>query len=238
MRKLISAIPNFLTSMNVFSGCIAIVLAFQHNLVLSVIFIFIAAVFDFLDGFSARLLKAYSEMGKELDSLADMVSFGVAPSVLVFVMLSDNISVITSNSLAQYLLPFMAFIIAVFSALRLAKFNIDDRQTTSFIGMPTPANAVFFASLALLQATDNESFLRSVINNPVVLMFLVLVFSFLLVSELPMFSLKLKSFSWKEYKIQFIFIGLSLLLLILLQLVAIPIVILLYILLSILKLVI
>jgi len=141
-------IPNSITCLNLFSGCVAVFLAFKGNYEGAIIAILLAAVFDFFDGFAARLLKAYSPMGKELDSLADMVSFGVAPGAIVFSLLSET-------NVCEWL-PFLAFLIPVFSGLRLAKFNIDERQTTSFIGLPTPANAIFWAGLAffLLHISD------------------------------------------------------------------------------------
>ena len=137
-------IPNTITSMNLFSGSIAIVMAFEGAFIWVVFWVILAAIFDFFDGMAARLLNAYSEIGKELDSLADVVSFGVAPSVAVFILLRDYILFPESLSIIQPYVPYLAFIIAVFSALRLAKFNIDERQTSSFIGLPTPANAYPF----------------------------------------------------------------------------------------------
>lgn len=192
-------VPNFLTSLNLFSGCIASVMAFQGEYLWVVVWVVIAALFDFSDGFAARLLKAYSPMGKELDSLADMVSFGFAPSAAVFTFLRSNIYIITDNPVITEYLPYMAFLLAVFSALRLAKFNIDERQSESFIGLNTPANALFWIS-----------FSYGLVNTvPVItptLMYLVLVailvFSSLMVSEIPMFSLKIKSLKLKgnEYR--------------------------------------
>src|ERR1035437_3641113 len=132
-------IPNFITCLNLFSGCVGVYLAFQGNFQGAFIAIIVSAVFDFFDGFAARLLKAYSPMGKELDSLADMVSFGLAPGAIVFSLLSET-------GINEWL-PYLAFIIPVFSGLRLAKFNIDASQTTSFIGLPVPANAIFWAGL-------------------------------------------------------------------------------------------
>ena len=135
----LSHIPNFITSLNLFSGAMAVYFAFQANYELVLILVLLAAVFDFLDGFAARLLKAYSPMGKELDSLADVISFGMAPGAVAF-------SLLRASELPEWA-AFAGFIIPVFSALRLAKFNIDERQTTSFIGMPTPANAIFWIGL-------------------------------------------------------------------------------------------
>ena len=185
-------IPNFITSLNLFTGCVAVLLAFRGDYQGAFIAILVAAVFDFLDGFAARLLKAYSAMGKELDSLADMISFGLAPGMIVYSLLS-------STAGQSEWLPYLGFLIPVFSGLRLAKFNIDDRQTSSFIGMPTPANAIFWAGMAF-------SFSPFLTENAWVLIVLTVLFSYLLVAELPMFALKVKSLKWKENQIQYIFL--------------------------------
>lgn len=140
-------IPNTLTCMNLFSGCIACVMAFEFKYEWALTFIIISAVFDFLDGMSARLLNAPSPIGKELDSLADDVSFGVAPSLIVFSLLRETTYPGWMSSFQEYV-PYFAFLIAVFSALRLAKFNIDERQSSSFIGLNTPANTLFWAAAA------------------------------------------------------------------------------------------
>lgn len=197
-------IPNFITSLNLFTGCVAVLLAFRGDYQGAFIAILVAAVFDFLDGFAARLLKAYSPMGKELDSLADVISFGLAPGMIVYSLLSS----ITGQS---EWLPYLGFLIPVFSGLRLAKFNIDDRQTSSFIGMPTPANAIFWAGMAF-------SFSSFLIENAWVLIVLTVLFSYLLVAELPMFALKVKSLKWKENQIQYIFLIGCILMLVFLQL--------------------
>ena len=227
-------VPNAITCLNLFSGCIAVVMAFRGLFFYALLFVILAAVFDFFDGFVARLLHASSPIGKELDSLADMVSFGVAPSVVVFTQLSwlDG---------AGKFLPFGAFLIAVFSALRLAKFNVDDRQTTSFIGLATPANALFFMGLFAIvdpltpvasYLEPHRGLIHPILFQPAVVMLLVVFFSCLLVSEIPMFSLKFKSFRWEDNRVRFIFLGLSLILLVTLQFVALPFIILLYLLLS------
>ncbi len=231
-------IPNTITSLNLLSGCISIALAFEGYLLFSIYMIFLAAVFDFFDGMSARLLKAYSVVGKELDSLADMVSFGVAPSVIVFHMM--KFSLFGTMQLpeqihlgfTEIILLIIPFLIAVFSGIRLAKFNVDERQTDSFIGIPTPANAMFFISLFLITITTKNDFIFSLLSNKVVITVLVISFSMLLIAEFPMFSLKVKSLAWGGNKIRYIFVGISVLLLILLQTIAIPIIIILYILLS------
>lgn len=220
------SIPNIITCLNVVCGCIAIVFAFKGELHIASYFIFGGAIFDFFDGFFARLLKSYSAIGKELDSLADVITFGVAPSAIVYIILRDL------SECPCFNVGYFAFIITVFSALRLAKFNVDTRQSDSFIGLPTPANAIFFASIALLLKYFPENTIVQFIQNVYVILFLVIVFSFLLISEIPIFSLKFKSFTIKNNKIRYIFIAISLILLILLQLIAIPIIILVYILIS------
>mgnify|MGYP003586769199 FL=1 len=184
-------IPNFITTLNLFSGCFAIYYGFQANYEMVMAFILIAAVFDFMDGLAARILKAYSAMGKELDSLADVVSFGVAPGVLVF-------SLINESALPDWM-AFVGFIVPVFSALRLAKFNIDVRQTSSFIGMPTPANALFWAGMGY-------SFSDLLIDNGLLTIVLAIVFCLFLVSEVPMFSLKFKNLSLKNNWVQYLFL--------------------------------
>lgn len=219
-------IPNIITCLNVVCGSLAIVFAFQGELHIAAYFIFGGAFFDFFDGFFARLLKSYSLIGKELDSLADVITFGVAPSAIVYMILKDLSECPCLN------IGYFAFIITVFSALRLAKFNIDTRQSDSFIGLPTPANAIFFASIALLIKYFPENNIVLFIQNAYVILALVVVFSFLLISEVPIFSLKFKSFSFAKNKIRYIFIAISVILLIILQLIAIPLIILIYILMS------
>ena len=219
-------IPNALTCMNLFSGCIACVMAFHANFEMAMLFIVIGAVFDFFDGLAARLLHAYSNIGKDLDSLADDVSFGVAPALIVFSLFKEINYPDYLSFLANWL-PYAAFLIAIFSALRLAKFNNDTRQTTSFIGLPVPANALFWASL-IAGCKPIASY------HPLLTLALVCLFSWLLVSEIPMFSLKFKNLSWKDNKIAFIFVIISVILLITLKIAGFAAVIVWYILLSIL----
>lgn len=206
--------PNFLTSMNVLMGSIAVVLAFQSNdyLIYSALFIAIGAGFDFFDGFAARLLKVSSEMGKELDSLADMLSFGFAPAVLMYKLIRislfgvDDTYELTELSINELILIFSAFTLAVFSALRLAKFNIDTRQTSSFIGMPTPAGAIAVVSLVVVYHFYRDSFIYEYItSSSTFLIIYTLAISIILVSEFPMFSLKIKSLKFKENYIRYIY---------------------------------
>lgn len=215
-------IPNTITCLNLFSGCIGLVYAFDNQLIIAGYFILISALFDFFDGMLARLLKAYSEIGKELDSLADMVSFGVLPSVIVY-------QLFRLASPEQAYLPFAAFLIAVFSALRLAKFNIDTRQTENFIGLPTPANALLILSLPHI--VNQEAF-GSYVMHPGVLLVFSIVMSLLLVAELPLFSLKFKNLSFRGNEFRFILLVLSVILLIILKFAAIPLIILSYLILS------
>lgn len=180
-------IPNFITSLNAFSGCIACVMAFQGEFGWVVFWVLMAGMFDFMDGFSARLLQAYSPMGKDLDSLADLISFGMAPSVAIFHLLSaSNVVYPESLSPLQTYIPYLGFVIAIFSLVRLAKFNIDTRQSDSFIGLATPANALFWISLCA--GIYEYPTIRSGLLLLVVL--LIFIFSYLMISEIPMFALK------------------------------------------------
>ena len=194
-------IPNTLTSCNLISGCIAIVFALSANYTMALTFIVVGAVFDFFDGMSARLLGVSSPIGKELDSLADVVTFGVAPSSMIFTLLLTLDKSGWNDSLA-FAVPYVAFVMAAFSAIRLAKFNLDERQTTSFIGLPTPANALFWAALIV----GSEDML--VAQSHVILLLIVLVFisSWLLVAEIPMFALKFKHWGWHENRIKYVFL--------------------------------
>lgn len=198
-------IPNTITSCNLICGCIAIYFAMQSAYDFAFYFIIGGAVFDFFDGFAARLLGVSSPIGKELDSLADDVTFGVAPSAVLFSLLRETLPVALPGSALLPYLPFAAFIMAAFSALRLAKFNLDERQSTSFIGLPTPANTLFWAALAVgahdwLVATPWSSW---------ALLAGILLSSWLLVAEIPMFALKFKHFGLKGNELRYGFILLS-----------------------------
>lgn len=220
-------IPNTVTCLNLFSGCLGIVFAFNGELHYATYAILISAVLDFLDGMLARWLKAYSEIGKQLDSLADMVSFGVLPSVIIY-----QIFLLSPQS-ASYssFLNYSAFLIAVFSGLRLAKFNIDTRQTENFIGLPTPANSLLIASFPIIMQ-ENNSFFMNYIMNPYFLFIFSLGMGLLLISEIPLISLKFKSLKFSENLLRYILIGSSLILLLLFQFAAIPIILCLYFLIS------
>ncbi len=194
-------IPNTITCCNLISGCIATCFAFFHEPEMALIWIIIGAVFDFFDGMSARLLHVSSPIGKELDSLADDVTFGVAPSTILFsqLLVMDYPSVL--QPVTDYL-PFVAYVMAAFSALRLAKFNLDERQALGFIGLPTPANALFWGSLIV----GAHQWLETSTLMPLVLIAGMLVSCYLLVSEIPMFALKFKHWGWKGNEVKYIFI--------------------------------
>lgn len=228
-------IPNALTCLHLFTGSVAIFVAFQDNLELAAWLVYVAAFFDFLDGLVARLLNAYSDFGKQLDSLADMVSFGVLPGVIMFKLMQTAIQSCAPASLVTVeLFPFFGFVLIIFSALRLAKFNIDARQTTSFIGLPTPANTLFISTLPFILSNDAFG-LRPIILHPVALGILTCVMSYLLVAEIPLFALKFKNLTWRDNAIRFIFLLVAVPLLFLFKFTAIPLIILIYILLSLFK---
>ncbi|RAW03407.1 CDP-diacylglycerol--serine O-phosphatidyltransferase [Pseudochryseolinea flava] len=216
---MIRQIPNFLTCCNLLCGCFGIVFLLEGRNVPAAYFIWTAGVFDFFDGFVARLLKVTSPIGKELDSLADVVSFGVLPALVMYKLIGSS----TTN---EYL-PYIAFMIAAFSAVRLAIFNIDETQSDNFKGLNTPANSIFISSLPLLPAT-----VTSWLFQDWILVTITIVFSLLMVSRVEIFALKFKNFSWTDNKLRFTFLILAVLLLVLLQWSALPLIILLYIALS------
>lgn len=232
--KIKNYIPNTLTLANLLSGILSIYFAMQGDLKLAAYLIFIGAIFDFSDGFAARLLKAYSEMGKQLDSLADMVTFGVAPGFILFNMI--NISHGQPGNTADHgtILPFIGFMVPLFAALRLAKFNIDENQETSFIGMPTPAVAILIASFPLIKdyLYHDRGLIYMIITNTYFLLGIAIISSLLMVVHLPMFAFKFKSYGWSQNMIKYSFLIISLILLISFKFIAIPIIIALYILLS------
>lgn len=200
-------IPNTITCLNLISGCIATYWAFQSDYELALLFIVIGAVFDFFDGMSARLLHVSSPIGKELDSLADCITFGFAPSAIIFSYMAGIHA--TQRCLSPLEFPFLlmvgqagtaavAFIMAAFSALRLAKFNLDERQALGFIGLPTPANALFWGSLIVGAGAW--------IHTSLIIMLGVPLSCYLLVSEIPMFALKFKTWGWKGNEVKYIFL--------------------------------
>ncbi|MBL6444930.1 CDP-diacylglycerol--serine O-phosphatidyltransferase [Fulvivirga sp. 29W222] len=209
-------IPNTITCGNLFCGCLGIVFAFKGDLIFATYLLWLAMVLDFFDGFAARMLKVSSPIGKELDSLADMVTFGVLPAVIMYHLIGQY-------SENEYL-SFIAFTIAIFSALRLAKFNIDERQQSVFIGLPTPANALFISSFAFIVTSDYSSFV-----SIWVLLAVSIVFSLLLIAPVELFALKFKSFSWKDNKIRFTFLIISVLFIAIFKILAISLIIITYI---------
>ena len=215
-------LPNFLTCCNLLSGCLGIVFVLENSDIPAAYLVWLAGIFDFFDGFAARMLKVTSRIGKELDSLADVVSFGVLPSLVMYKMISAS----TDSSF----LPYIGFTIAVFLALRLAIFNIDETQRDSFRGLNTPANTLFITALPLLYDDVGRW-----LYQPAVLITITLLFSFLLVSRIEFFAFKFKNFRWADNQIRFTFLILAVLLLITLQMLAIPIIIILYIVLSLFK---
>ncbi len=226
-------IPNVVTLLNLLCGCISIYFTLSlGDLKYAALFILLGAVFDFFDGMVARLLNVLSPMGKELDSLADVVTFGAAPGFIAF------------NLIHSIPLAFAAFLIPILSAYRLAKFNIDERQTSSFIGLPTPPNALFWVSIAFLLSDCYTPFplgecffsnLKQFFSNEWILFLLAIIFSILLISNIPLFSLKFKNLKWKENKIQFIFLISSGILILLVNMASAIFIIILYLIFSIIK---
>ncbi len=236
-----SSIPNFITSLNLFCGALSTFFALNGSIDIAAILIFAGALFDFTDGFAARLLKAYSPMGKELDSLADMISFGFAPMAILHMMikkvvLGDFFCDFFQQDVANQIIVLSPFVITVFSGLRLAKFNVDTRQSESFIGLTTTATGLFLASLGFVFVHD-ENWLNDLILNQWVLLAFVPIFSFLLISEIPMFSLKFKNFRLVPNIDKYILLLSGLLFIIWLGMGGIAIVIALYVIFSIVKLI-
>ena len=213
-------IPNILTLCNLLSGCIGIVAVSQGQLTVAAYLIWLAALLDFADGLVARALKAYSNIGADLDSLADVVSFGVLPSFIMYALLEKVVPV--------EILAYIGFTIALFSALRLAIFNVDTRQKDHFIGLPVPASALLISALPL----STPDFFQALVSNPAVLIGITLVDSYLLVASMPLMAFKFKNYTWQDNQIKYLFVIGALLLFILLQTVAIPIIIIAYIILS------
>ena len=227
MKIKLFTIPNFITLANLLCGCCSIVASLVWgDLTLAFVLILAAAVCDFLDGATARLLKAYSEIGVQLDSLADMVSFGVAPSVAMYALASQSVSALALSEGVVAVLCFVPFVMAAFSALRLAKFNIDDTQHEEFCGLPTPANAILCSSLAMLAVRDGVT---------VAVEWIALVsvsLAVLLVSPVRMFSFKFSSLAWRGNAVRYLFAGFALVAILLLRTYSIPLIIVTYIVVS------
>lgn len=227
-------VPNLLTLLNLLSGIFSILLASKGLLVEAAYLIFIAALFDFADGFVARMLQAHSPIGAQLDSLADMVSFGVAPGFILYELILMSHGRMEVLAFGIDIIPLLAFSVPLFTALRLAKFNIDERQTDSFIGLPSPAAALLIASLPLIreQLYEGQSLSYMITTNTYFYLGIAFAASILMVAELPLFSLKFKSFSLKGNEVRWFFLVLSIGLLVFFQAVAIPFIILSYLFLS------
>ncbi|HKJ40891.1 MAG TPA: CDP-alcohol phosphatidyltransferase family protein [Sunxiuqinia sp.] len=231
-------VPNFITSLNLAAGSLAVFFGIEGELGWAAIFIFSAAVFDFLDGMAARLLKAYSDIGKQLDSLADLVSFGLAPAAMLFTMLElaifkKNVPIFEIEATPmQWIFLYSVLLVPISGAYRLAKFNIDTRQSENFLGLPIPANAIFYASLGLILELGASQPINHVILNRFNLITAIVLLSALMISEVPMFSLKFKNLKWNGNQIRFLFLALCLALIIFLKLFAVPLIIISYILIS------
>jgi CDP-diacylglycerol--serine O-phosphatidyltransferase len=241
MKYIREELPSFFTILGLISGCISIVFAaFRGDLTMAGYFILLAAVFDFADGMAARILKCPSEFGKQLDSLADVISFGVAPAMILYKLLllsyvsssPESDFDIMNPPFGELVILYSSFLVAAFSALRLAKFNIDKQQIKSFRGLPTPANALLIAALGFISEGIQNTALQSIIFNRIFLLIFIVFSCVMLVSNMKMFSLKFSSLNLKENILRYIFIVLTLVLLLLFKLPGIALVILLYILMS------
>jgi len=228
-QRVTKHVPNAITCANLFSGCLGIVFAFQGNLLYAAYALFLAAVFDFFDGFASRMLQSFSGIGKDLDSLADMVSFGVLPSVIIYELFLQAPQI---EHVSVYL-NFIAFLIPVFSALRLAKFNIDERQAEIFIGLPTPANAILIASLPLI--LQQHTAFSTYILNPYGLSCFVLIMCSLLVAEIPLMSLKFKNTDLHNNIYRYLLLTVSAISIVIFKFVAVPVILFMYITLSVIQ---
>ncbi|SFU62191.1 CDP-diacylglycerol---serine O-phosphatidyltransferase [Pustulibacterium marinum] len=233
-------IPNLITLLNLFSGCVAVLFAVHGNLEYAAYFVFLGIFFDYFDGFAARMLHVQSELGLQLDSLADMVTSGVVPGVAMFQLLQWSTgSVMPENSGWDHLLigemnflPFVGLCITLASAYRLANFNIDENQTSSFIGLPTPANTLLILSFPLILQFQNSDSMQHLVMNKWFLLILTALSCYMLNAKIPLFALKFKTFGFKENAIRYIFLILSVIMLITMQFMAIPLIIVTYVLLS------
>ena len=236
-------VPNLITLLNVFSGCVATVFAVQNRLELAAIFVFLGIFFDFFDGLAARALNVKSDLGLQLDSLADVITSGLVPGVVMFQLLGmsmtggwnagDMFGYDSSQiglSVVLHPLPLLGFLITLASAYRLAKFNIDENQTDSFIGLPTPANALLILSLPLILQYQNNDFLNGIVLNQWFLIGTTSLSTYLLNAKIKLFALKFKNWGFNDNALRYIFIGISLILLVTLQFLAVPIIIALYVL--------
>jgi len=246
--KIKKHIPNFITLLNLFCGSLAVIFAVKNQLEIAAFLVFLGIFFDFFDGFAARILKVQSELGLQLDSLADMVTSGVVPGIFMYQLFNKSLDIHEkvndglswSDSWHWFqnevqLLPLFGLLIVLASAYRLAKFNIDENQTSFFIGLPTPANTLLIISLPLILMYQGSDIVDAIILNKWFLILMTLLSSFLLNANIPLFALKFKDWSFKNNAVKYIFIIASILLLVFLQFLAIPMIILLYVLVSIIK---
>ncbi len=229
-------VPNFFTMLNLFCGCVALVFVAEFKFELAFYLVCLGIFFDFFDGFFARKFNVAGPLGVQLDSLADMVTSGVVPGYVMYRLLAFENEFMTvsvdEEVFNYYYMYFLGFIITLGACYRLAKFNIDTRQSDSFIGLPTPANALFFTSLPLVISAFPDSFLSEILINKWILLALTFLSAYVMNAEIPLFSLKIKNFSFAKYKLQIFFLAISILMLILLQIVAVPLIIVFYVLLS------
>ena len=231
-------IPNLITLLNLAAGLLAIIAIFKGYYDEAFIFVCLGIFFDFWDGFFARKYNVSGDLGLQLDSLADMVTCGVVPGLMIFKLI-ENLQIdstspyfLTEDTWYMGFVPYLGFLITLASCYRLAKFNIDTRQTDSFIGLPTPANALVIMSIPMIQYTNDSEVLNSILYNPYVLLFITILSSYILNAEIPLFSLKIKEFTWAKYKMQILFLIGSLLSFFILGFVAIPLIIISYVLVS------
>lgn len=222
-------IPNIITLINLFCGCIAVVYIAKLEFEIAFYFVSLGIFFDFFDGFFARLFKVAGPLGLQLDSLADMVTSGLAPGFVMYYLLSNSQHEISTSPY----IPFLGFIITLGSCYRLANFNIDIRQTNSFIGLPTPANALFIMSLPLVVLYSDSLLALEILTNQWVLLLITVFSAYILNAEIPLFSLKIKKFNLKDNALQIVFLIFAVVLVALLQYLAIPLIILSYVILSI-----
>ena len=225
-------VPNLITLSNLLCGTVAIVFAVRGTIDWAALFVAIGIFLDFFDGFFARLLHVKSEMGLQLDSLADMVTSGVVPGIVMFQLLNNSTYVLQTEGTFAMLLPYVGFFITLASAYRLANFNIDTRQTSGFIGLPTPANTMFILSLPLILQYQPTELFSSLLHNMWVLLGITLLSAYLLNAEIALFALKFSDYSFKNNALKYVFLALCVILLLSLKIIAIPLIILLYIILS------
>jgi CDP-diacylglycerol--serine O-phosphatidyltransferase len=232
-------LPNLITLLNVLCGCIAVVFAVRNKMDIAAVFVFLGILFDYADGLLARLMGVQSELGIQLDSLADMITSGLVPGIVMFQLLSmshtagwNPVSLAEGSSGVNWhdLVPYLGFMITLASGYRLARFNIDENQVDSFIGLPTPANCLLILSMPLILLYQGNDFLNSIILNPWFLVLLTLLSSFLLNAPITLFALKFRNWSFKDNALRYVFICISLVLLLTLEFLSIPLIIAFYIL--------